>query len=89
MIVFADVFSFFASAAIIIRALCQLNHMTWKTRIVIKIPYVCLAVAAAAIFIAPFYASDWRDSAYSFLTVAVALQLCIDRRFKNRTDLNP
>lgn len=88
MTVFADVLAFAASIVIIIRALCQLNHMTWKTRISIKIPYVCLAISAGGIFIAPFYASEWRDGAYAFLTLAVALKLCLDMRFKNRTDLN-
>lgn len=80
----SEAVAFFASIAIIIRALCQLNHMTWKTRFLIKVPYGLLACSAFAILIAPFYPSDWRDVAYAVLAFAVALQLCIDDRSKNR-----
>lgn len=80
------ILEWFAAAALVVRGLCILNAMTWRTWLPVKAAYLGVTVAAAALLIAPFAGPELELARYAHpaITIALVMLLFLDRRLKLR-----
>lgn len=75
-----------AALAVVVMGLCSLNHMTRDTSHPVRLVFLALVVAAAAVALAPLYGDPPPSWADTLVLLAVAAFLRINKR---RTYLMP
>lgn len=82
MIELAAIVEWLAAAFLVTRSMCQLNPMTMRTRVWIKMPYILLAASSFVLFVSPIYedAYFYKQYAYTVAVAAIALLLLVDKR---------
>jgi hypothetical protein len=80
------ILEWFAAGVLLVRGLCVLNAMTWRTWLPVKVAYLGVTIAAGALLFAPFDGAEIDLAAYAHpcITIALTMLLLLDRRLALR-----
>jgi uncharacterized membrane protein YfcA len=85
MIATLEISVWLVAVGLLVRAVCVLNNMTYRTRPLVLCAYVCLAGAAFGALIDPFYDVNLGpEITHPLLIVALAAVMLLDKRMHAR-----
>ena len=74
-----------AAIMVLWSSICALTHMSWHTRLDIRLAYILLGVGSAAVLIAPGYLGSTPSASEMLLVYGAALLCMANRRRKRKS----